>query len=323
MLQFIRSKETIGAGETVATPLRSSRTKLAKRNWQLYILVLPALVYAALFQYWPMYGIMIGFKNYNPALGIWGSSWADPWYYYFKLFFDSAWFVTTLKNTLILAMYGFVVGSILPLLLALMINEVQNVVFKKTVQTVTYLPYFVSTVVLIGMVNLMFDNNGVINKLINMAGCPTYPFLTSDAGFVNLYVWSGVWQGTGYGAIVYFAALSNVSPELIEASVIDGANRFQRMIHVSLPAVIPTFIILLILGAGSIMNVSYEKVFLMQNYINLEASEVINTYVYKTGILHAQYSLSTAVGLFNNIINMILMIIVNKIAGVVGETSLW
>ena len=266
-----------------------------------------------------MYGVIIAFKNYNAALGFFKSPWANPWYRYFKLFFDSAWFTTTLKNTLILSLYGFLLGNILPLLLALMINEVRKVAFKKVVQTVTYLPYFISTVVLVGLIKLMFDNTGVINYIFNTS----YPFLTSDAAFPQLYVWSGAWVGTGYGAIVYFAALSNVNPELLEAATIDGANRFQKIIHVDLPAVIPTFVILLILGAGSIMNVSYEKVLLMQNNVNLGVSEVINTYVYKVGILHAQYSLSTAVGLFNNLINLLLLLITNRISKVVGETSLW
>ena len=297
--------------------------KLVRKNWQLYLFVLPAVVSFALFSYAPMYGVQIAFKSYNPAFGIFGSPWADPWYRYFKLFFDSAWFTTTLKNTLVLSLYGFVTGSVLPLLLALMINEVRGLRFKKTVQTVTYIPYFVSTVVVVGMLNLMFGDTGVVNQMIQMTGCAPFQFLTSDAAFKHLYVWSGVWTGTGYGSIIYFAALSNVAPELHEAAVIDGANRLQRILHIDLPAVVPTFVILLIMGAGSIMNVSYEKVFLMQNAVNLQVSEVINTYVYKTGILHTQYSLSSAVGLFNNIINLVLLFIVNKIAGKVSETSLW
>lgn len=323
MLRKSKSNEVAAGGGATAVRLQSPRRKLVKRNWQLYLFVLPALVYFALFSFWPMYGVIIAFKDYNPALGFFGSAWIKPWYHYFKLFFDSAWFTTTIKNTLVLSLYSFVIGNILPVIIALMINEVQNIVFKKTIQTVTYLPYFISTVVLIGIVDLMFADNGVVNNIVKMCGGSAYPFLTSASSFAHLYVWSGQWQGLGYGAIVYFAALSNVNPELLEASVIDGANRMQRIIHVNLPAVIPTFVIFLILGAGSIMSVSYEKILLMQNNLNLDVSEVINTYVYKTGILHAQYSLSTAIGLFNNVINLILLIIVNKIAGKVGETSLW
>lgn len=312
------------AAETASGRRRKlQRWKLVKKNWQLYLFVLPAVLSFAFFSYAPMYGVQIAFKEYNPGLGIFGSPWADPWYRYFKLFFDSAWFTTTLKNTVVLSLYSFVVGNILPLLLALMINEVRSLRLKKTVQTVTYIPYFVSTVVVVGMLNLMFGDTGVVNQVMQMAGGTPFQFLTSDAAFKHLYVWSGVWTGTGYGSIIYFAALSNVAPELHEAAIIDGASRLQRIIHIDIPAVIPTFVILLIMGAGSIMNVSYEKVFLMQNAVNLQVSEVINTYVYKVGILHTQYSLSSAVGLFNNVVNLILLFIVNKIAGKVSETSLW
>lgn len=315
-----KSSAMVTAKGTRATPhLQSSRTKLLKRNWQLYLLVLPALIYFAIFSYWPMYGVILAFKDYDPSVGFFGSAWVDPWYHYFEMFFDSVWFTTTLKNTLVLSLYGLAVGQILPLLLALMINEVQNVFFKKTVQTVTYLPYFISTVVLVGIMDLLFADKGLVNHLFGTS----YPFLTSNAAFAHLYTWSGVWSGTGYGAIIYFAALSNVSPELLEAATIDGASRFQKIIHIDLPTVIPTFMIFLILGVGSIMGVSYTKVLLMQNSLNLNVSEVINTYVYKTGILHAQYSLSTAIGLFNNVINLILLLLANKIAKVVGETSLW
>lgn len=294
-----------------------------KRNWELYLFILPATLYFALFCYWPMYGVIIAFKRYNIGIGILQSPWVHPWYHYFKMFFDSAWFTTTVKNTLVLSLYGFVVSNILPLLLALMVNEVQNMVFKKTVQTITYLPYFISEVVLVGLIDLMFADKGVVNHMVTACGGTATQFLSSDVAFPHLYVWSGEWVGTGYGAIIYFAALSNVNPELYEAAVIDGANRFQRIIHVTMPAVIPTFVMLLILGAGSIMSVSYTKVLLMQTTTNLEVSEVINTYVYKTGILHTQYSLSTAVGLFNNVINLILLIIVNKISKTVSDIALW
>jgi putative aldouronate transport system permease protein len=304
-------------------PRKSSRIKLIKKNWQLYLFVLPALVCFALFCYWPMYGVIIAFKSYDPALGFWSSPWADPWFRYFKQFFDSAWFATILKNTIVLSLYTFVIGNILPLLLALMINESKSVFYKKTVQMVTYIPYFISTVVLIGIMNQMFANTGVINQILSLVGVPHTDFLTSDGAFKHLYVWTGAWAGTGYGSIIYFAALCNVSPELHEAAIIDGAGRFQRIFHIDIPAIMPTFVTLLILGVGQIMDVSYEKILLMQNPINLQVSEVINTYVYKCGILHDQLSLSTAVGLFNNIINLILLIMVNKISRKVSDTSLW
>lgn len=318
-----KSSGTSGGGSLVAVSTRRERRKLVKRNWELYLFILPALVYFILFSYWPMYGVLIAFKRYNAGIGILQSPWAQPWYRYFKLFFDSAWFSTTIKNTLVLSLYGFVIGNILPLLLALMINEVQNMALKKTVQTVTYLPYFISEVVLVGLINLMFADKGVVNHMVTALGGTATQFLSSDAAFPHLYVWSGAWVGTGYGAIIYFAALSNVNPELYEAAVIDGASRFQRIIHVTIPAIIPTFVMLLILGAGSIMSVSYTKVLLMQTTTNLEVSEVINTYVYKVGLLRSQYSLATAVGLFNNIINLLLLVIVNKISRTVSDIALW
>jgi ABC-type polysaccharide transport system, permease component len=304
-------------------PKRSGNWRLVKKNWQLYLFVLPALICFALFCYWPMYGVIIAFKDYNPALGFTASPWCDPWYKYFIQFFNSAWFTTVLQNTIVLALYSFVIGNILPLLLALMINEVHNKAYQRTVQMVTYIPYFISVVVLVGIIDQMFSDGGVVNQIFHIFGIPPFSFLQSDAAFKHLYVLSGAWTGTGYGSIIYFAALCNVSPELHEAAIIDGAGRFQRIWHIDIPAIMPTFITLLIIGAGELMNVSYEKVLLMQNPINLQVSEVINTYVYKCGILSDQTSFSTAVGLFNNVINLILLITVNKISKRVSETSLW
>ncbi len=293
------------------------------RNWQLYLFLLPAVVYFIIFNYAPMYGVLIAFKKYNPGAGIWGSPWADPWYKNFTDFFHSAWALTTIRNTLILAIYSFIVGTILPVVLALMINEVRSVAFKKIVQNATYIPYFVSTVVLVGMVNLFFGGSGVINQIIKLFGGQSILFLMKNSIFDDLYVWSGVWQGTGWGSIIYFAALSNASPELHEAAVIDGASRFQRIIHINIPVIVPTFIIMLIMGAGSLINVGAEKVLLMQTDMNLEVSEVINTYVYKVGLVKTNFSLSTAIGLLTNFINMALLLTVNKVSGTVSDTSLW
>jgi len=298
---------------------------LVKRNWQLYLFVLPAAITFILFNYLPMYGVLISFKSYNMAAGIWDSPWAEPWYKYFKMFFSSPWFFRTIKNTLVLSLYGLIINSILPILLALMVNEVRNSFYKKIVQTATYIPYFISVVVLVGMVNLFFSTStGLVNQVIKMLGHEPISFLTSEPAFKHLYVWSGVWQGTGWGSIIYFAALSNVSPELHEAATIDGAGRLQRIIHINIPALIPTFIIMLILGSGSIMSVSYQKILLMQNDLNVLASEVIQTYVYKVGLRNSQqYSYASAIGLFNNVINLILLITVNKISAKVSDTSLW
>lgn len=296
---------------------------LIRRNWQLYLFILPAFAYFIVFCYAPMYGVQIAFKNYTGGAGITASPWAEPIYKYFQLFFEGAWFTTTLKNTLALSLYSFAVGSILPVLLALMINELKNIHFQKVIQNATYIPNFISTVVLVGMINILFSRTGIINQFIQLLGYKPVYFLMKDSIFRHLYVWSGVWQGTGWGSIIYFAALSNVPEELYEAAIIDGASRIQRIVHINIPTLMPTFIIMLILGAGTIMNVSYEKVLLMQTDLNLKVSEVINTYVYKVGLLHAQFSLSSAVGLFNNIINLILLLLVNKISRKVSETSLW
>ena len=296
---------------------------LIKRNWQLYLFILPALAYFIIFCYIPMYGVQIAFKNYNGGAGITSSPWAEPIYKYFKMFFEGAWFTTTLKNTISLSLYSFAVGSILPVVLALMLNEADNIYFKKAIQNATYIPHFISTVVLVGMLNIMFSRTGLVNQLIALFGKEPILFLMKDKAFKHLYVWSGIWQGTGWGSIIYFAALSNVSVELYEAAIIDGASRFQKVIHINIPALMPTFIIMLILGAGSIMNVGYEKVLLMQTDLNLKASEVISTYVYKVGIIHSQFSLSSAVGLFNNVINLILLVTVNRIARSVSSNSLW
>ena len=304
---------------------RAYKWLLVKRNWQLYLFVLPAALSFILFNYLPMYGVTISFKVFNLADGITGSPWADPWYKYFKMFFSSPWFFRTIKNTLVLSLYNLAISSVLPIVLALMINEIRNSAYKKIVQTATYLPYFISTVVLVGMINLFFSTStGIVNQVIELFGGSAYPFLNKEPVFKHLYVWSGVWQTTGWSSIIYFAALSNASPELHEAATIDGASRFQRIIHINIPAVIPTFIIMLILASGSIMSVSYQKVLLMQNDLNTLASEVINTYVYKVGIQKSQqYSYASAIGLFNNIVNLLLLITVNKISGKVSETSLW
>lgn len=299
---------------------------LVKRNWQLYLFILPAVLFFVIFSYLPMYGVQIAFKDYKPALGIWGSPWANPFYKHFLHFFESPYFMITLKNTLMLSLYGMIVGTAAAILLALMVNEVQQTFFKRTVQTVTYLPYFISTVVLVEMVQLFFSSSttgGVINHLIELFGGTQVKFLTTPGLFKHLYVWSGIWQGTGYGSIIYFAALANVSPELHEAATIDGASRLQRIRHINIPAIMPTFVIMLILSAGSIMGVSYQKILLMQNDLILDASEVISTYVYKVGILNNQYGFSSAIGLFNNVVNVILLITVNKISAKVSSTSLW
>ena len=309
-------------GERTATGKRKNFL-LIKKNKVLYLFILPAFLYFLIFAYVPMYGVQIAFKDFIATKGFMGSEWADPLFKHFQTFFSSVNFWNILRNTLGLSLYYLAVSFPAPIILALMINEVKNTKFKKAVQNITYMPYFISTVVLVGMVDLFFARTGLVNNILGLFGVEPIMFLMKDSMFNDLYVWSGVWQATGYGAVIYIAALAGVSPDLHEAATIDGATRFQRILHINLPAIMPTIVIMLIMSVGGIMNLSFEKVLLMQTDSNLMVSEVISTYVYKLGIQKAQYSLSTAVGLFNNVINLILLVTVNKISRKISETSLW
>ena len=303
---------------------RASRLwRAIAKNWGLYLLIAPSFILLLFFTYFPMYGVQIAFKDYNLMAGITRSPWADPWYKYFQRFFNSYQSELVIKNTLLLGLYSIAAGYPIPILLGLLINQMRPGKFRRVYQTVTYIPHFISTVVLVGMIDLFFARSGLVNNILALFGHEPVMFLMQDSLFNDLYVWSGVWQTTGYGAVIYIAALAGVSPDLHEAAVIDGATRFQRIIHINLPAIMPTIVIMLIMSVGGIMNLSFEKVLLMQTDSNLMVSEVISTYVYKLGIQRAQYSLSTAVGLFNNVINLILLVTVNKISAKISETSLW
>lgn len=304
-------------GITIRKTLKSMR-----RNYQLYLLILPAFLYFLIFVYFPMYGIQIAFKDFVGNLGIWGSPWVG--FKHFARLIESPNFGLILKNTLQISLYSLIVGFPVPVILALFLNEAKDGFFKKLVQTVTYAPYFISVVVLVGMLQVFFSlNNGIVNILLEKIGAMPVDWLSKKEYFQSLYVLSGVWQGTGWGAIIYLARLSGVEPELHEAARIDGATRFKRMIHINIPAIVPTMIILFILSSGSIMSVGFEKVFLMQNPLVLDTSEVISTYVYKIGLVNAQYSFSTAVGLLNSVVNLALLAAVNLISSKVSETSLW
>ncbi|MBP1993679.1 ABC transporter permease [Paenibacillus eucommiae] len=293
-----------------------------RRNWDLYLLISPVLLYFIVFHYLPMYGIQIAFKDYMATKGIWGSHWVGL--KHFERFFDSYFFERLIRNTLEIGLYGLVVGFPVPILLALMINEVRSKFFKRTVQTVTYAPHFLSVVVMVGMLAIFLSpKNGLINQFIRLFGGDPISFLTEPAWFKTLYVFSDVWQQMGWSSIIYITALTAIDPQLHEAARVDGATRLQRIWHINIPGIRPTIVILLILSTGSILGVGFEKVFLMQNDLNLESSDVISTYVYRTGILGAQFSFSTAVGLFNAVINFMLLFIVNFIARRVGQTSLW
>ena len=303
---------------------RGLRPKLMHmaRQWQLYVFLLIPVACVIIFNYIPMYGITLAFKDYKIKQGILGSPWAGG--KYFMQFFSSPNFSLTLKNTIILSLYSLVAGFPMPILLALCLNEVKQQWFKKFVQMVSYAPYFISTVVMVGMlIQLMNARSGFINEMISALGGTPVDFMAIPGLFRSIYVWSGVWQGMGYSAIIYIAALSNADPSLYEAAIIDGASRLQKIIHIDIPAIVPTITLLLIMSLGNIMSIGAEKVYLMQNNLNLLTSEIISTYVYKIGLISGQFSLSTAVGVFNSVVNFILIVIVNAIARRVGETSLW
>lgn len=306
---------------------RLTKKKLSKRimeNWQLYVLILPALVYLVIFAYGPMLGITIAFKDFKPHKGIFGSDWVGL--KHFERFFAMNKFKLAFKNTITLSLYSLIAGFPLPIILAMLLNSCPYLRLKKTVQTVTYAPHFISMVVIVGMLRVFFSpTTGLIGHILRAMGLIDGPLmvLTDPGAFAHMYVWSGVWQGMGWSSIIYLGALTGVDPSLHESAVIDGANKLQRILHIDLPAITPTIVVLLVLNCGSIMNVGFEKVFLLQNSLNLSASETIATYVYKVGIQDSQYSFSTAINLFNSVINFVLLIIVNSISRALGETALW
>ena len=285
------------------------------RNWGLYLLLLPALTLLICFTYKPMYGVLIAFKEYKPIKGILGSAWADPWYKYFKKFFDSFQFKTTIRNTLVITLYSLLVMFPLPIVLALGVNQLKNRTYRKIFQTVTYMPHFISTVVMVGLLTLLLSpGSGLLGAVCGMLGIEAPNFLGQPSAFKHLYVWSDVWQHVGWDSIIYIAALSSVDPSLYEAATVDGATNLQKIKYVDIPMLVPTAVIMLIMRFGSLMSLGFEKVYLMQNDLNLTASEVISTYVYKIGIINVQYSYSAAINLFSTVINFILLILVNQIS---------
>lgn len=308
-----------------ATGKRSRPGKAARamiRHWQLYVLIAPVMLYFIVFHYMPMYGVQIAFKDFIATKGIWGSPWVG--FKHFERFFDSYFFWRLLKNTLGISLYELAVGFPIPIVLALMINEVRHSGYKKFVQTVTYAPHFLSTVVLVGLVIMFLSpTSGIVNTIIKAFGGEPVFFMTKPEWFKTIYVLSGVWQQMGWSSIIYLAALAGIDPGLHEAAKVDGATRLQRIWHINLPGIMPTVVILLILNIGSLMGVGFEKVFLMQNSLNNESSDVISTYVYRSGLLGAQYSFASAVGLFNSVVNFILLLTVNRIAKAVNQASLW
>jgi len=301
---------------------RNALKRALKRNWILYLFLLPAFLYIIVFSYAPMYGIQIAFRDYRFNDGIMGSKWVG--WKWFERFFDSKRIGSMLWNTIALSLYSLVVSTPLPIVLALIMNNVRSQKYKKFAQTITYMPHFISTVVMVGMLNVFFSpNSGFINTFLEFFGGPgNIHFMGEPQYFRHMYVWSGVWQGMGWGSIIYMAALAGVDQQLHEAAMIDGANKFQRVWHIDIPSIMPTISLMLIMALGSVMGVGYEKAFLMQNSINLGVSEIISTYVYKVGLQSMQYSFSAAVGLLNNVVNVICLLAANKLVGKLSGTSL-
>ena len=302
---------------------RKPRGLGTRANIELYVFFLmPTLLMLLLFRYWPMYGVQIAFRNFIPTRGFWRSPWAGL--DHFMRFFRSYKFSITVRNTLLISLYQLIFAFPFPIILAIMLHQLAGHRTKRFVQTITYAPNFISVVVLIGLLNLFLSPRiGLVNSVISRLGGEPILFLGKPELFKPLYVASGIWQGTGWGAIIYIAALSGVSPELYEAAIIDGANRFKRIRYIDLPSIAPTIIIILILSTGQMMSVGFEKAFLMQNPTNLDTSEVISTYVYKVGLVGGQFSFGAAVGLFNAVVNLFLLLTVNRIAKKVSEVGLF
>ncbi len=292
-----------------------------KRNWTAYVFAIPVIAYYLIFCYKPMVGVVIAFKDFRPAIGIWESEWVGL--QHFKDYISSFYFWRLIRNTLRISVTGLVVGFPAPIIFALLINEVRNDKFKKTIQTISYLPHFVSMVVICGLVKLFVGQGGLITQFFTLFGRPDLPMLADPNLYVPIHVLSGVWAGIGWGSILYLSALSGINEELYEAAEIDGANRWKQTIHVTLPGISTTIITKLLLDAGHILGVGYEKIILLYNEKIYETADVISSFTYRRGLLDFQWSFSTAVGLFNSVINFILIIVFNKISKKVSEVGLW
>lgn len=303
----------------------SYRTRRGARkllqNYELILFLLPAVVIVFIFNYMPMYGVQMAFQDFTPA-----KMWASPWvgFKHFMRFFNSYNSVAIIWNTVLLSLYSMLWSFPIPIILAMMLNQINNAKYKRFVQTVTYLPYFISTVVMVGIVFLFLSpQRGLYGAMMTMMGIKDFPDLTTNPAFFrSVYIASGIWQGTGFASVIYLAALSGVDPELYEAAIMDGAGKFQRTLHIDLPCLLPTITILFILSMGNLMNVGFEKTYLMQNPVNVKVSEVIATYVYKVGLQNAQYSFSAAVNLFNTVINILLLLLTNFVSKKMSQTSL-
>ena len=295
-----------------------------KANYLLYLLVLPVLAYYIIFAYGPMGGVIIAFKNFKPNLGIWGSPWAKNYgFQHFLSFFNSIYFSRTVTNTLLISLYGIIFGFPAPILLASMMNEVKNKLFKRTVQTLTYFPHFISTVVICGMIRQFCLSTGLFNQITGLFGAQAVPFLQFPQYFRTIYTASGIWQSVGWDSIIYLAAIAGIDTQLYEAASLDGAGRFKKIWHITLPGIKGTVVILFIMAIGKMMSVGSEKILLLYNPSTYKTADVISTYVYRKGLLDQDYSYSTAVNLFNSVINFALVFCANALSRKLTETSLF
>lgn len=302
--------------------MKKRKATAIRKSIPLYVLLLPSAILLFCFAYLPLGGLIIAFKHYSPSLGIFGSPWVG--FDNFMQFFKSYQFPITIKNTLVLSLYGLIVGTPLPVALALMCNQMRTKMFKKVFQVVTYLPHFISIMVMCGIILIILSpSNGLIANIFQLFGHEAPNLMGSAGAFKHVYVWSDIWQHLGWNSIIYLAALSGIDPTYYEAATIDGATTMQKIKYIDLPLIMPTIVILLVMSAGNILGIGFEKVFLLQNTLNITSSEIISTYVYKMGLQSSQYSLSTAIGLFNTVVNVIVLLVINYIAKKKTDTSLF
>lgn len=301
---------------------RRAFARALKKDRVLILMVLPVVIHFLIFKYYPMYGNIIAFKNYSPVLGINGSHWAGL--KYFEQFFNSPYFFRVIRNTVLISLYSLLWGFPIPIIFALLTNELRNGAYRRVVQSLSYIPYFISTVVVAGMLfNFLSPSTGIVNTVIRAFGGEPVHFLMEPEWFRTVFIASGIWQGFGWSSIVYIAALAGVSPELYEAATMDGAGRLQKIWHVSIPSILPTIVITLILNIGSFMSVGYEKIILLYNPVTMEVADVISSYVYRVGLVESNTSLGAAVGLFNAAINLVLVWSANRVARRISNVSLW
>ncbi|NOU90709.1 ABC transporter permease subunit [Paenibacillus sp. LMG 31460] len=307
-----------------ARPGTSGQNRFLRDYWRhkyLYLMVLPGFLIVLVFAYFPMYGVLIAFKDYNVAKGIWGSDWVG--FKYFKEFLNNPMALRTVKNTLVLGIYGLVFGFPAPIVLALLLNEIRALAFRKFLQTVSYFPHFISTVIIIGMIKEFTSLDGLFNSITGLFGMEPINYLTEPSYFRTLFVGSGIWQGIGWGTILYLAALSNADPTLYDVASIDGANRWQKTKHISIPTILPTTIILFILSVGGILGTDFMKVLLMYNPSTYEKADVIGTYVYRIGLEGGRFEYGAAVGLMLSVVSFLFVLMTNRMSRKFSETSLW